>query len=342
MASEKYQKIAIVTGANGGVGFGICQRLLEAEGEALTLVMACRNPARASKARELLLNQFPFANIDIELVDVGCSKSVLSFSSAIKNKYPHINYLFCNAGILSSCGLNWKTIFVGFFTDPVGLFERSDATIQVVGEINEDGMGKVFAANVFGHYTMMRELEGLLSYTGDGRIIWTSSITAHSKSFDINDWQGVLCKEPYESSKWACDLISIATSERFQKDETRITSFTTSPGVVASEIGELPVWIVKARIVVHYIMRMCGVASQNITAYNGAIADVYAALEPLSRLSYLKRYNSLSTRWGKPYVGAQAIPDYDRVTAEKLIEKCELAYQAFKKNLDPAATAPAN
>lgn len=118
----------------------------------------------------------------------------------------------------------------------------------------------------------MRELEGLLSYTGDGRVIWTSSITAHSRSFDINDWQGILwyvdvyaniqhnlifiyySKEPYESSKWACDLISIASSERFQKEETRIASFTTSPGIVASEIGELPVWVVKARILVHYIV----------------------------------------------------------------------------------------
>jgi hypothetical protein len=40
-------------------------------------------------------------------------------------------------------------------TDPVGLLEHSDATIQNVGEINEDGMGKVFAANVFGHYVMV-------------------------------------------------------------------------------------------------------------------------------------------------------------------------------------------
>lgn len=86
MVFEKYQKVAIVTGANSGVGFGICQRLLESQGESLTLVMACRNPARANKAKELLLNQFPFANIDIELVDVGCTKSVLSFSAAIINK----------------------------------------------------------------------------------------------------------------------------------------------------------------------------------------------------------------------------------------------------------------
>jgi 17beta-estradiol 17-dehydrogenase/3beta-hydroxysteroid 3-dehydrogenase len=63
--------------------------------------------------------------------------------------------LFCNAGILSALGLNWKRLFCMVFTDPVGLLERSDATIQNVGEINEEGMGKVFACNVFGHYVMV-------------------------------------------------------------------------------------------------------------------------------------------------------------------------------------------
>lgn len=33
--------------------------------------------------------------------------------------------------------------------------ERSDATIQVRGEINQDGMGSMFAANVFGHYVIV-------------------------------------------------------------------------------------------------------------------------------------------------------------------------------------------
>lgn len=37
----------------------------------------------------------------------------------------------------------------------------------------------------------MRELENLLSKSGDGRVIWTSSITASKKNFDIDDWQGV-------------------------------------------------------------------------------------------------------------------------------------------------------
>jgi 17beta-estradiol 17-dehydrogenase/3beta-hydroxysteroid 3-dehydrogenase len=35
----------------------------------------------------------------------------------------------------------------------------------------------------------------------------------------------------------------------------KISSFTTSPGVVASEIGDLPVWVTKARVIVHYLVR---------------------------------------------------------------------------------------
>lgn len=332
------RKVAIVTGANGGVGFGICQRLLETENETLTLVLACRNPSRANDAKERLLTQYPNADIDIELVDVSSVKSVLTFSEKINTKYHQVNYLFCNAGILSAQGLDWKLLFYMAFTDPVGLMERSDATIQRVGEINEDGMGRVFAANVFGHYVMMRELETLLSKSGDGRVIWTSSITANKKNFDIEDWQGIKSLEPYESSKWACDLVSIVSSERFAKEENHVSSFTTSPGVVASEIGELPVWVTKLRIVVHYMMRFLGVSSQNVTAYRGALADVYAALQPLNKLNFLSRYNSLTSRMGTTYVEASPI-DYDRVTGEKLVANCELIYQAYKKN---NGVAPAN
>lgn len=80
------KKVAIVTGANGGVGYGICQHLLESECDNLILVMACRNPTRANNARERLLLEFPLAHIDIELVDVGSVQSVLTFSEAIINK----------------------------------------------------------------------------------------------------------------------------------------------------------------------------------------------------------------------------------------------------------------
>ncbi|CEG69968.1 hypothetical protein RMATCC62417_05951 [Rhizopus microsporus] len=331
--AKKY-KVAIVTGANSGVGFGICQRLLETEDDNLTLIMACRNFKRATVAKEKLVSQFPFAHISIELVDVSKMTSVFAFCRSIKEKYEYVNYLFCNAGILSALGINWKKTLIMLFTQPVELLERSDATIQNVGEVTEEGIGYVFAANVMGHYIMMRELEDLFEKSGDGRVIWTSSITADSTCFDIKDYQGVESLMPYESSKWACDLVAIATHERYKAGNRKISSFTTSPGVVASQIGDLPLWITLVRIILHYIMRWIGIQSQNITAYNGAIADVYAASEPLSKMDHLKRYSSLTDRWGHSFVRGIPVHDYDPDQAEKLVEKCELMYQAIKKAND--------
>jgi 17beta-estradiol 17-dehydrogenase/3beta-hydroxysteroid 3-dehydrogenase len=69
--------------------------------------------------------------------------------------------LFCNAGILSALGINWKKTFIMLFTQPVELLERSDATIQNVGEVTEEGIGYVFAANVMGHYIMVKMKQSL-------------------------------------------------------------------------------------------------------------------------------------------------------------------------------------
>lgn len=82
---DRETKVAIVTGANAGVGYGIIQRLLEQE-EDIQIVMACRNGGRASRARLSLLQQFPSANIDIELVDLVNAQSVFKFCDNIKSR----------------------------------------------------------------------------------------------------------------------------------------------------------------------------------------------------------------------------------------------------------------
>lgn len=56
---------------------------------------------------------------------------------------------------MSAIGINWKQTITMLLLDPVGLIEKADATNQAVGEINENGIGKVFAANVLGHYVMV-------------------------------------------------------------------------------------------------------------------------------------------------------------------------------------------
>ncbi|KAG1434345.1 hypothetical protein G6F56_014348 [Rhizopus delemar] len=80
-------------------------------------------------------------------------------------------------------------------------------------------------------------------------------------------------------------------------------------------------------------MRWIGVESQNITSYNGAIADAFTASEPISNMDYKKRYSSMTNALGKSFVRAIPIHDYDSDSAEKLLEKCELIYQAHKKSI---------
>ncbi|KAI9274677.1 hypothetical protein BDA99DRAFT_498218 [Phascolomyces articulosus] len=322
-------KVAIITGANAGVGYGIAQHLLE-EDCTITIIMACRNHTRASIARESLLAQFPGANIDIKLVDLGSAISVFDFCKAIIDSYSYIDYLFCNAGILSTSGIDWSNVVWQFLASPIGFLERSDATVQIVGEINADGMGNVFAANVFGHYIMARELETLLDKSAEGRVIWTSSLTAEKSCFDIEDWQGIKSLMPYESSKWACDLVALGSNSRYNNEKQDIVAFSTSPGVVASSIGNLPVWITKVRRLLHYAYRFFGITSQNITGYRGAIADAFVALQPLNTLNYLYRYTSLTSWRNVSYVEAKTIPDYDPIDAEKLLQHCELSYQTWK------------
>lgn len=59
---------------------------------------------------------------------------------------------------------------------------------------------------------------------------------------------------PYESSKWACDLVALGSNEKYKEQGSKIVSYSTAPGVVASTIGNLPSWIRRVRIWIHYIV----------------------------------------------------------------------------------------
>lgn len=332
MSTER--KIAVVTGANSGVGYGIAERLLEWDCDNLIVVLACRNEARAMVAWQSLLQEYPKAKLDILIIDLSNCSSVLKACKRLYERYKRIDYLFCNAGLLSASGIKWGEVVYLFLKNPVSFIESSDATQQIVGEVNEDGVGLVFACNVLGHYVMIRELEALLKASGEGRIIWTSSSTASSHTFDLDDWQGIKALEPYESSKWATNLIAFRMNNRFKTENMPITSIMTSPGVVASNIANLPAWVKRVRRMVHYAFRFGGLTSQNITSYNGAVSNVYCAQQPKENLDPSICYASCTDRWGYSFVDKHSIHNYSEESAQAVIDKCEMIYQDWKKKSD--------
>ncbi|RUS15325.1 hypothetical protein BC937DRAFT_92587 [Endogone sp. FLAS-F59071] len=352
MSLDKPSKVAIITGGNTGIGFAIAKRLLQVHRDEFTVVLACRNLQRADDARQKLFEFAPGSDIEIVQVDVESVMSIFKACDEIKRRFTRIDLFFCNAGILLNHGLRWDLVPTMLFTDPVGMLERADLAIQRKGELTPDGLGRSFECNLFGHYMMVietviltsikgqheqtatcnnsliREFEDLLSTSGDGRIIWTSSSTSEKDAFNIEDFQAIHSDTPYESSKWATDLTSVYLNKHLAPRNVR--SFTTHPGVVASGIGNLALWIVAARTVLHYIFRLCGVTTQTITPANGSLSNLYVALaQPVESLDVGTRYGAHATRMGKPFIVTQPISGYDESVAAELAERMERLRDAF-------------
>ena len=62
------EKIALVTGANSGLGFDTAQALLEKKA---TVILGCRSIERAEKARDKLLAQTSGGNIELLQIDLA-------------------------------------------------------------------------------------------------------------------------------------------------------------------------------------------------------------------------------------------------------------------------------
>ncbi|KAG7448766.1 3-keto sterol reductase [Guyanagaster necrorhizus] len=194
--------IVVVTGANGGVGFSICQRFLfqlsdvdqplpssSREGdlfpypcEGLTLIMACRSFHRADMARRELYASLDShmsktntgygghakrfrenLKIEIHTVDLADISSVFAFADEVSETYPYISHFIFNAGVASYDHIDWCKVVQQFLVDPMGMMTTPQYNVHLVGESTKDGLGLVWQSNLFGHYVLFRSLRHLLS-----------------------------------------------------------------------------------------------------------------------------------------------------------------------------------
>lgn len=107
----------------------------------------------------------------------------------------------------------------------------------------------------FGQARWLPKNQHLISMIGKA---WRGKgVKWEKNTFTYHCWLiGVNSTFPYESSKWACDLISIKSNDRYISENHHIISFTTSPGVVASAIIDLPMVLAKLRVGLQYVVRI--------------------------------------------------------------------------------------
>jgi NAD(P)-dependent dehydrogenase (short-subunit alcohol dehydrogenase family) len=139
-------RVAVVTGANKGIGFEICRQLA---GKGLHVVLTSRNAARGRKAAVLLRND----NLDVVYhpLDVTDPKSVDALVKYVKGEPGRVDILVNNAGIL------------------LGKYETS------VLDEKERLFRETLETNFYGALRVSQALVPLMKKHGYGRVVNLSS-----------------------------------------------------------------------------------------------------------------------------------------------------------------------
>ncbi|CAL8343681.1 unnamed protein product [Merluccius merluccius] len=314
------EKVVLVTGANSGIGLALCERLLSQDGE-LRLCLACRNMGRAEAAKSALLTSHPQARVDLLHLDVGSARSVLRAAQEVKSRYPRVDHLYLNAGIMPNPKVDIKAFFKGLFSSNViNMFATAEGLLTQQDHLNSDGLQEVFATNLFGHFLLVRELEPLLGQEGHpSKVVWTSSSNALRSAFSLEDFQHRSGTEPYSSSKYASDLVSLALNRHHNAQG--LFSSVICPGLVMTNLtyGILPSFFWSLLMPIMWFIRMF-TNTLTLTPYNGAEALNWLFLQKPESLDSRAKYHSLTSGLGNNYTQPRQM-DIDDETSEALYGK---------------------
>ncbi len=207
-------KIALVTGANTGIGFQLAKALVENN---YIVYVGARNPKKGNDAvREL--GEHALA---IEL-DVTKSSSIQSAAAQIGKAHGHLDLLVNNAGI-SNAGTREGT-----------MEEILAAQMPSVASISE--MKKVWDTNVFGALAVTQAFLPLLRKASAPRIVNVSSALGsltmnqspsnpYRKSFDV----------VYGASKAAMNAITVSLANELEGTNIKVNA--VSPGFTATALN---------------------------------------------------------------------------------------------------------
>ncbi|CAO2638261.1 3-keto-steroid reductase/17-beta-hydroxysteroid dehydrogenase 7 [Lemmus lemmus] len=244
-------------------------------------------------------------------MDVSSLRSVVQGAKEVKQKFQRLDYLYLNAGVMPNPQLNFKAFFFGIFSrNVVHMFSTAEGLLTQDDRVTADGFQEVFETNLFGHFILIRELEPLLCHSDSpSQLIWTSSRNAKKSNFSLEDIQHSQGAEPYSSSKYATDLLSVALNRNF--NQKGLYSSVMCPGVVLTNLtyGILPPFVWTLLLPLIWMIRFFANAF-TLTPYNGAEALVWLFHQKPESLNPLTKYLSFTTGFGTNYVKGQKVSQF--------------------------------
>ncbi len=243
--SSQHGRLALVTGANSGLGYETALGLLRKD---IKVILACRNLDKAQQAKESLQREVPKGEIDVLQIDLSRLESVRECTKQFMEQYNRLDLLINNAGVM-----------VPPYTE------------------TEDELELQMAANYFGHFLLTGLLLPTLLKTHHSRIVSLSSIAHRQGEINFDDLQSkksYSAMKAYSQSKLACLLFGYELQRRLEASGHRHTISTIAhPGVAVTNLGKhLPTLVQKIAPLIAPLFTH--------SPEKGALPTLWAALGP--------------------------------------------------------------
>jgi NAD(P)-dependent dehydrogenase (short-subunit alcohol dehydrogenase family) len=245
-------KLAIVTGANSGIGLETARRLAGAGAE---VILAVRNPAKGAEAMADITTSNPGTTVSAESLDLSSLASVSAFSARMAERDQPIDLLVNNAGIMA-------------------VPKR---------EVTADGFELQLGTNHHGHFALTGRLLPLLRRADAPRVVTLSSSAARFGKMNFDDLQSerkYSAWRAYGQSKLADLLFTFELQRRSAANGWGVMSNAAHPGSTHTNLQSTGQNLGKDSTgtgMIGFFMKFPGLSQ---LPPQGALPTLYAATSP--------------------------------------------------------------
>ena len=200
------KSVALVTGANRGLGFEISRQLGK---QGMTVLIGARNIQKGEAAAEKLCNE----GLDTQFIqlDVTDGDSIQQVAESIQKRFGKLDVLVNNAAILADLGVQ-------------------------PSELEESTLRNTFEVNFFGPYLLTQALTPLLKQSGQGRVVnlATQVATLHQLADPESPLKDDICPA-YQASKIGLNALTVLFAKELSDLNIKVNS--VCPGWVMTDMG---------------------------------------------------------------------------------------------------------
>jgi NAD(P)-dependent dehydrogenase (short-subunit alcohol dehydrogenase family) len=275
-------RVAVVTGANTGIGLTTAQALA---GRGARVVLAVRNADKGRAAADQIRAAAPDAEVYVQILDLGSLDSTRSASETLRDRHERLDLLINNAGVMYT---------------PLSR--------------TADGFEMQFGTNHLGHFALTGLLIDRLLAAEGSRIVTVSSmghrIRAAIHFDDLQSERGYDRTAAYGQSKLANLLFTYELQRRLAAAGATTIAVAAHPGIAATELGR------NAQLPVRVGMRLLTPFMQRPDA--GALPTLRAATDPGVRGGQYYGPSGLGEARGHPVLVASSPDSHDAAVQARL------------------------